>query len=239
MSDKIDSKWNRSRSRVSAAQTPSRSQNTICKNTANPVTTVLIWCVFACAVMAPVLIAATSPLLSSREGVYIIGGMAGIVALALLLVQPLLASGYLPGISTTQKVRWHLCVGKLLVLTIALHIGGLYLTSPDDLTDALLLVAPTPFSVYGVIGMWAVIATAILVTAKSRIKLSYTTWHIAHNALAVIVVVCSVVHALMIEGAMNTLSKWFLCMCIALATTIVILHLRVIGPLQKKRASKS
>ena len=195
--------------------------------------TALAWCVLACVAIVPVLMAAASPLLHGREAVYIVGGMAGIIALALLLFQPLLASGFLPGISAVQRRRWHRWGGTLLILMIALHIGGLYLTSPDDLTDALLLVAPTPFSVYGVIGMWTVVLTAILVAARSWIKLSHANWKIVHNALAVIVVLSSVVHALMIEGAMNTLTKLILCISVLAATAIVTLHLRIIKPMQR------
>jgi len=197
-------------------------------------TTVLIWCVFACVTIIPVVFAAASPLLSSREAVYIIGGMAGVLALALLLVQPLLASGYLPGLSKSKTLQWHRRIGALLLLAVALHIGGLYLTSPADLTDALLLVAPTPFSIYGVIGMWALVATAILVAIRSRLALDYKIWRILHNILAAVVAITSVVHALMIEGAMSSGSKIFLCVCVLAATGIVLLHLRIIKPLMRK-----
>ncbi len=175
---------------------------------------------------APVLIAATSPLLAGRDAVYIVGGFAGIVALALLIMQPFLAVGYLPGISPVQARRWHRWTGSTLVIALALHVVGLYLTSPPDMIDALLLVAPTMYSIFGVIGMWALILIVLLVFARSRIGLRITTWRILHNALAVVVVVASVVHALMIEGAMGYLSKLILCMGVLAATVVVTVHLR-------------
>lgn len=59
-----------------------------------------------------------------------------------------------------------------------------------------------------------------------------------HNALAVIVVVASVVHTLMIEGAVGYLSKLILCLAILAVTAIAIVHLRVVRPLYGKRRSR-
>lgn len=196
---------------------------------------VLVWAALAFLVLSPIAIAATSPYLAGRDAVYIIAGLAGIVALALLLVQPLLAGGYLPGLRVTQERRWHHWVGTAIIVAVALHVGGLYLTSPQDALDALLLVAPTPFSVYGVIGLWGVVLTALLVATRSRLGLGNTAWRIIHNGLAAIVVFASVVHTLMIEGTMGNLSKLVLCALVIAATAIVILHLRVLRPLMRNR----
>jgi hypothetical protein len=54
---------------------------------------VLIWGLLAACIVIPVGIAATNPLQASRDAMWIAGGMAGVMALALLLVQPLLAAG--------------------------------------------------------------------------------------------------------------------------------------------------
>ena len=197
--------------------------------------TIIIWIVLAGAVITPVAIAATSPLLAARTGAYIIAGIAGTAALALLLVQPLLAAGYLPGLHVARARLWHRRVGAAIVIGVALHVGGLYLTSPPDALDALLLVAPTPFSVYGVIGMWSIIGTIILVVLRSRLGLGQIAWRIVHNALSAIVVVTSVVHALMIEGTMGSLSKQILCIGILAIMAIVSAYLRLIKPMLRKR----
>jgi hypothetical protein len=202
---------------------------------AGPIFTVLIWVVLACAVIGPVAIATTSPLLAARSGVYVMAGIAGAAALALFLVQPLLAAGYLPGLHVTRARLWHRWVGAGIVIGVALHVGGLYLTSPPDALDALLLVAPTPFSIYGVIGMWGVVLTIFLVALRSRIGLGHNAWRIVHNALSAIVVVTSVVHALLIEGTMGSLSKQILCLCVLATMATVILHLRVIKPILRNR----
>jgi predicted ferric reductase len=188
---------------------------------------VLVWCLVMACVLVPVGIAAANPLQANRDALWIVGGMAGIAALALLLVQPLLAAGYLPGPSLTAGRRWHRWLGTTIVVTVGLHIIGLYLSSPEDITDTLLLVAPTPFSVYGVIGLCGVVLTAVLVAVRSRSGLRYTSWRIVHNALALVVVVSSIVHALLIEGAMGSVSKLILCALIFAVTVIVLFRTHV------------
>ena len=76
----------------------------------------LIWALLAAAVFVPIAAAAASPLLEWRGPVYILAGFAGIVALGLMLVQPLLIGGYLPGLSAYRGRRVHHWIGRALVL---------------------------------------------------------------------------------------------------------------------------
>ncbi|MFN3261789.1 MAG: ferric reductase-like transmembrane domain-containing protein [Pikeienuella sp.] len=165
----------------------------------------LIWAAVAAAALVPLALAATSPLLAWREPVYIAAGFAGVAALALLLFQPLLARGYLPGLPAPRGRSLHRWVGAGIVAAVVAHVGGLWLTSPPDVIDALLLRSPTPFSLWGVIAMWAVIATALL--ALFRRKLRPALWRLAHLALAAVIVAGAAAHALLIEGTMETVSK--------------------------------
>jgi predicted ferric reductase len=187
----------------------------------------LIWAVLAAAICVPIAAAAASPLLEWRGPIYILGGFAGIIALGILLVQPLLVGGYIPGPSAYRARRTHLWIGSVLVLAVVVHVAGLWITSPPDMIDALLLTSPTPFSVFGVIAMWAIFAVALLVALRRRLKLRPRTWRIAHTLLAVVIVVGSVVHALLIEGAMETISKAAFCALVLAATIKVIADLRV------------
>ena len=183
---------------------------------------VVIWGLLVVSMLVPVGIAAASPLQASREPFWILGGMAGVVALALLLAQPMLTSRSLPGLGAHGERYWHRWIGATIVLAVFLHVGGLYLSSPEDIADALLLVAPTPFAVYGVIGLWSVVLTAILVALRSKLGIRYRSWRLLHNALAVVVVGCSIVHALLIEGAMGDLSKAILCALVLMATAFAL-----------------
>lgn len=59
----------------------------------------LIWAVVTGSIVVSFAAAATSPLLAWRGPVYVVAGFAGVLSLALVLLQPLLAAGYLSGLS--------------------------------------------------------------------------------------------------------------------------------------------
>src|SRR5215467_12643783 len=103
----------------------------------------LVWAALAVAIGVPIAAAATSPLLEWRGPVYILAGFAGIVALGLTLVQPLLIAGYLPGLTAYRGRRVHHWTGGALVVAVLVHVGGLWITSPPDMVDALLFTSPT------------------------------------------------------------------------------------------------
>jgi len=178
----------------------------------------LIWGLLTAGMLVPVLIALANPLQQSRDVPWIVGGMAGVAALALLLAQPLLAAGLLPAPSTRQARRWHRWLGATIAALVGIHVVGLYISSPEDIADVLMLAAPTPFSVYGVIGLAGMALTVLLVALRSRAGLRYAVWRIIHNALALVVVAATIAHALLIEGAMGAVSKAGLSVAVAVAT---------------------
>ena len=192
----------------------------------------LIWALLAAAVCVPIAAAAASPLLEWRGPIYILAGFAGIIALGLVLVQPLLIGGYLPGLSGYRGRRVHHWIGGALVAAVVVHVAGLWITSPPDMADALLFVSPTPFSPFGVIAMWAMFAAALLAALRRRLGLRPRTWRIAHKSLAAVVVVGSVVHSMLVEGTMETMSKAALCALVLGATIKVMADLWM----QRKRA---
>jgi len=186
----------------------------------------LIWAALAAAICVPIAAAAASPLLAWRGPIYILAGFAGILALGLMLVQPVLAGGYLPGLSGYRGPRAHRWIGGALV-AVVVHVGGLWITSPPDMIDALLFSSPTPFSPFGVIAMWAIFAVALLAALRRRLGLRPRTWRIAHMSLAVVIVVGSVVHGMLVEGTMETMSKAALCALVLGAAIKVMADLRV------------
>ena len=187
----------------------------------------LIWVALIAAVGVPLAAAAASPLLAWRGPVYITAGFAGVIALGLLLVQPILIGGYLPGMSGLRARRAHRWIGSFLVIAVIVHVAGLWVTSPPDVIDALLFDSPTPFSNWGVIAMWAIFAVAALAAMRRRWRLRPRTWRIAHTSLALIIVIATVVHAILIEGTMETVTKVALCTLVVTATLSVLVVLRV------------
>ena len=168
----------------------------------------------------------TSPLLAWRGPVYILAGLAGIVALGALLFQPLLIRGDLPGLSAGMARRVHRWVGGTVVIAVVIHVAGLWITSPPDMIDALLFSSPTPFSPWGVIAMWAIFAVALLAALRRRLGLRLRIWRISHMLLAMVIVVGSVVHSMLIEGTMETMSKAALCTLVVAATIRVVADVR-------------
>lgn len=188
---------------------------------------ILTWAVVAAAVVVPVALAAGSPLLAWRGPVYIAAGFAGVVSLGLLLLQPLSIGGFLPGLTPAGRRRLHRWLGIALVAALVVHVAGLWITSPPDVIDVLLFRSPTPFSVWGVIAMWAMFATALLAALRRPLRIRPRWWRAGHVSLAVVIVGGVVAHALLIEGTMETISKTVLCGLVVAATvTLVALAVR-------------
>jgi predicted ferric reductase len=180
----------------------------------------LVWAALVAAVGVPMALAATSEQLAWRGPVYILAGFAGIIALGLVLVQPLLIGGCLPGLSAFRGRRVHHWIGGALLLAVVVHVVGLWITSPPDMIDALTYTSPTPFSPFGVTAMWAIFAVALLAVLRRRLR--PRTWRIAHMLLAAVIVVGGVVHAMLIEGTMETFSKAALCALVLAAAAKVM-----------------
>lgn len=179
---------------------------------------VAVWMALAAAMLLPLIAAAFSPWLAWRQPVYIAAGFAGIAAMSLLFLQPLLAGGKLPGLSAAQSRHLHRWTGATLTLAVILHVAGLWITSPPDVIDAMTFTSPTLFSPFGVIAMWAIFATALWATLRKRLSTTPRSWRRAHKTLAALIVTCTVAHALLIQGTMETTTKWLLSALILLAT---------------------
>ena len=188
---------------------------------------ILIWAAIAVVIAVPIAAAAVSPQLEWRHPVYIAAGFAGIIALGLLLVQPLMIGGYLPGLPVHGRRRAHRWIGGMLVVAVVIHVVGLWISSPPDVIDALLFASPTPFSAWGVIAMWATFAAALSAALRSRLHVRPRTWRKGHTFLVVIIIVCTVVHAILIEGTMEVVSKVVLCALVLVATLKVVVDFRV------------
>ncbi|MEN3791113.1 ferric reductase-like transmembrane domain-containing protein [Fulvimarina sp. MAC3] len=196
----------------------------------------LVWIAVAFAVIVPLAIAAGSEYLAYRSWVYIAAGFAGIAALVLIMLQPLLAAGFLPGLSMRLGRRIHRWVGVGLLAAIIIHVGGLWVTSPPDVIDALTFSSPTPFSAWGVVAMGALFVAAMLAVLRRPLRIRPTVWRFAHTASALVVLIGSVVHAVLIDGTMGTVSKYVLCALAVAALLKAIVDLRSWAVLKRLKA---
>lgn len=188
---------------------------------------VLVWGAFLAALAVPVLAAGFSPYLAFRQPIYVLAGFAGIVGLALMPLQPLLATRRLPWFSAPGARRLHRWIGVSLLICVVLHVVGLWITSPPDVVDVLLFRSPAPFSIWGVIAMWSIFAAALLALMRARLRLPWYLWRRGHGMLATLAVVSTVVHALLIEGAMETYSKYVLSILAVGITFKTMIDLRI------------
>ncbi|MEO0672052.1 MAG: ferric reductase-like transmembrane domain-containing protein [Pseudomonadota bacterium] len=183
---------------------------------------ILIWVALAIAIGVPVVAAAFSPQLQWRDAIYIASSFAGIAALSLMLIQPLLIAGALPRLTPYLSRRVHRWVGVALIVSVILHVVGLWITSPPDVIDALTFTSPTPFSAWGVVAMWGVLVVGAMVAARPSLGLRPRTWRLIHTGLAALIVTGTIVHTVLIQGAMETVSKTALCVLVGLATVRVL-----------------
>ena len=84
-----------------------------------PAFALLVWAGLGLGLAVPLILAATSEYLAWRDPIYIAAGFAGVVALCLALVQPLLASGWLPGLNRLRARRIHRVIGLALVAAVS------------------------------------------------------------------------------------------------------------------------
>ena len=156
---------------------------------------------------------------------YIIAGFAGVIGMALMLLQPLLAIGALPGLSPQSSRAMHRFGGMMLVLCVVIHVVFLWITSPPDVIDVLLFRSPTPFAIWGVLAMWAVFGAAALAVWRTRLPLRLWRW--AHTGLVALAVIGTIVHTVQITGTMETVSKFMLAGLLIAALVLAIVRRRV------------
>lgn len=193
-----------------------------------------IWAAVVTASVLPVGLAAFSPLLAYRDAPYIAAGMAGAIILSALLIQPLLGLCALPQLTAARARKMHRLLGPVIALAVFVHVGGLYLTSPPDTIDALLLVSPTPFSIWGVAAMVGVFLAVVLAGLRKRLGLRL--WRGIHYAVTTVIVLGSVIHALLISGTMEFWSKLALCTAIICVLAYGVLYGHIIRPRLRRTA---
>lgn len=179
---------------------------------------VIAWLLLLIVLAVPLVAAAFSPQLNWRGPIYIAAGFAGIIGMILLLTQSLLAGRSLPGLSSVDSHRFHRLGGGLLLISVMIHIAGLWITSPPDMIDVLLFQSPTPFSKWGVLSFWALLAAALIAFFRKPMRLRPRIWRRTHFTLAAFGAVGCVLHAIQIEGTMELISKVVLAVLVLAAT---------------------
>jgi len=160
---------------------------------------------FALLAVTSFVFAVLSPLQQGREAIWVFGALSGVLALCLFPIQPLLA---LPGLRG-RLGRWvHPALGGMVIALSVAHVAGLWVYSPEDITDALLLRAPTPFSAWGLSGLAGLVGAALIAGLRRLFRPG--PWTILHLCLAGLGVAAALMHGWLILGAMSPVSKGLL-----------------------------
>ena len=154
----------------------------------------LLLAVAAVLLALPLAVALTDGHLAGQSAALVISTAAAALAVSALALQPLLAG--------TGRLRWHRVVGPIALALVLLHLGGLYLESPEDTLFALSLDGPTR-------GRMAALATAALIAVvalgllRARLPMAGATWRILHGFLAALVIFLGFGHAVLTDGALD------------------------------------
>jgi predicted ferric reductase len=182
--------------------------------------------------LVPVVASAFSPLQEGRDATWIAGAVAGILALSLLVPQVLLPTPWLAGLD----LPLHRVLGIGVAGLVVAHVLALYLYSPDDVRDALVLAVPT-HSRLGVLSAWTVLLSVGLALARRRLALTYSDWQILHAALAVAIVGTAVGHTVMIRGTLDGPAELLLCAAAVAAVSGASVYRLVVRPLRQSQLS--
>ena len=172
-------------------------------------------------ILLPTLLAALSPLQVGRAPIWILGTLAGVLSLSLLVVQLLLPTAWLNLFFGEQNLGWHGVLGISVTGLVIAHIVGLYLYSPDDIGDALILAAPT-YSRFGVLSFWCLLLSVVLALTRHKLQLVYSDWQILHSALAVAIVGTAVAHVVLLQGSLDGFAEGLLCGSVVIAVLAAI-----------------
>jgi Ferric reductase like transmembrane component len=187
----------------------------------------------AALLIVPAAAAVASPLQVGRELSWVFGALAGVVALSLLTVQVLLPTSWLDGLLVGRDRRWHRTVGLVIVGIVLAHVAGLYVYSPDDVRDALVLAAPT-YSRLGVLSAWSVGLSVTLALGRRRLGLTHADWQILHSTLAVAVVTTAVGHAVMVRGTLDGPAELLVCGAALVAVSAAVVYQHLLRPLRRR-----
>ncbi|MFC5746434.1 ferric reductase-like transmembrane domain-containing protein [Actinomadura rugatobispora] len=192
---------------------------------------------FAAALVAvPVAAVVASPLQEGRSFTWTLASVTGVVALALLIMQITLPNRtrLLARVFGARPLRLHRAVGLAVTGLVAAHIALLYANGPDDITDALVLDAPT-YSRLGVVSAFCLALSVVLALGRRRLGLHYSNWRILHAALAVAITGTAFAHVVLLRGPLDGVAELFLLVTGLAAGAATAVHLLVVRPLRRHR----
>ncbi|HEV2777625.1 MAG TPA: hypothetical protein VGV90_18690 [Solirubrobacteraceae bacterium] len=159
-------------------------------------------------VAVPLSLALTDRHLAGASAALVVATTAGTLAASGLAIQPLLAR--------RRRITRHQILGSVLLGLVLVHVGALFVESPEDAWFALSPDGPTRarMALFATIALFGVVALGAL---RTRLPIAAAAWRLLHAYLAVVVIALGIGHAVLTDGALDD------------AGTAVLLALAAIG----------
>ena len=148
----------------------------------------------AAVVAVPLSLALTDRHLAGASAALVVATATGTLAASGLAIQPLLAR--------RRRIGRHQILGAILLGLVLVHVGALFVESPEDAWFALSPDGPTRarMALFATIALFGVVALGAL---RTRLPIAAGTWRLLHAYLALVVIALGVGHAVLTDGALD------------------------------------
>jgi len=145
-------------------------------------------------IAVPLTLALTDRHLAGASAALVVATATGTLAASALAIQPLLAR--------RRRITRHQLVGSVVLGLVLVHVGALFVESPQDAWFALSPDGPTRarMALFATVALFGVVALGAL---RTRLPISAATWRLLHAYLAVVVIALGVGHAVLTDGALD------------------------------------
>jgi predicted ferric reductase len=156
--------------------------------------TLVLGAAAAVAVGAPLTLALTDRHLAGASAALVIATATGTLAASALAIQPLLARH--------RQITRHQVLGSIVFGLVLVHVGALFVESPEDTWFALSPDGPTRarMALFATIALFGVVTLGAL---RTRLPIAAATWRLLHAYLAVVVIALGIGHAVLTDGALD------------------------------------
>ncbi len=142
----------------------------------------------------PLFLALSDRHLAGASTALVLSTTAGTLAASALAMQPLLAR--------RRRITRHQIFGCVVLGLVLVHLGALFVESPEDAWFALSPDGPTRARM-ALIATIALVCVVALGALRTRLPISPATWRLLHAYLAVVVIVLGIGHAVLTDGALD------------------------------------
>jgi predicted ferric reductase len=148
----------------------------------------------AVVIAVPLTLALTDRHLAGASAALMVATATGTLAASGLALQPLLAR--------RRRITRHQILGSILLGLVLVHVGALFVESPEDAWFALSPDGPTRarMALFATIALFGVVALGAL---RTRLPIAAGTWRLLHAYLAVVVIALGIGHAVLTDGALD------------------------------------